>query len=217
MPRFGMCRFHRGFFNEAFDGLGGEVPEGPGKAFGEKGWVFPIEGLKMAEEEDEFFCVEGSKFFVGAVECVSDGVGNIVDLKVFLDLVEIGAKLLEFGMVLLGEAPKEEVDFAPILREMSDEFFAKKNAIEVKYLEATFDGIDVGEGDEGHASGAEFVVEVTRLGAAGWEFEATENPVGSRSAVEAMDVEVYFSWLREHGFLISTYNSIFCCSASQLE
>src|ERR1043166_9243093 len=80
----------------------------------------------MFEEEDEPLEVGGFQFAVDTVEWMSHRVGDVGARQIALKRENIVADNGDVSVLLLGNAPDQQVDFARILREICGNLFTYK-------------------------------------------------------------------------------------------
>src|SRR5438477_1375733 len=94
----------------------------------------------------------GSELAVHAVKRVGHGVGDFSTLQIALESKNIVAKNDDVVVLLFGNAPNQEMDFAGVLRKISCDLLADESVRQVANFETTLDRVVIGQGYEIHAA-----------------------------------------------------------------
>ena len=92
------------------------------------------------------------QFSVHAVERMRNCVRDLRGLQVALQVEDVIADTFYIAMLLLGDSPDKNVQFASVVWEIRCDLFADKGARQVCNLQAAVDRIVVGKGDISHVA-----------------------------------------------------------------
>ena len=127
---------------------------------------------------------------VHGVERVGDGARDGSLLQVADEIEYVGPQLLDVGVLGFGDVVDEDVDLAPVFREIGSDLFADKGPRQMRDLEGALDFVVVRDGDERHAPPPRDVVEVKRLGKALGAADFLEKPLGRPRGMSRVYVQV---------------------------
>src|SRR4051812_47716946 len=112
----------------------------------QKGVAQTVNPLEMLEQEDETLQMCGLELAVDTVEGMSDGMGDLAGVKVALKGENVVANDDNIGVLLLGDAPNEEMNLARILRKIRRNLLAYERVRQIRDRQAPVDGVVVGDG-----------------------------------------------------------------------
>src|SRR5207253_7811208 len=90
----------------------------------QKGIAKTVNSLEMPEKEDQPLQVGRFQLAIDAVKGMGDGVGNFSALQITLERENIIPNKGDVVVLLLGNAPNEDVNFARIGRKICRNLFA---------------------------------------------------------------------------------------------
>ena len=142
----------------------------------------------MPKKKNEFLEVERRKHSIHAMEWMSYRVGDILGKQVFAKVEDVFSCLLDRAVLGFCDAPSENVDAAFVVREVGAYFLAEDDSWQVRYFEATGNGVLIRDGHKIHPRPAESGIEFLRIRIARRKIQTPQNPVGGALAMSRVNV-----------------------------
>lgn len=147
----------------------------------------------MFEEQNQALEVCRFQLPVDAVKRMGDGMGDICASKVTLQRKDVVSNNDNIRVVLFGDSPHQKVNLAGVLWKIGCDLLTDKRLRQIADLEAAFDGVVIGDGDEIHPALDKLPMQLAWVGIAVWKIEPPKQPLLRARAEAGMNVEVTFA------------------------
>ena len=174
---------------QAFDGAGRQVREQFLEAAVAVGVAVAVQ-FEDAEEQQQLFKMIRCQAVVHGVQWVGDGTGDGRLLQIADKLKDVAPQSLDVGMLGFGDVVDEDVDLAPVGREIGRDLLADENPRQMRDFEGALDFVVVRDGDERHAPPPGDMVKMKRLGKALGAADFLEKPLGRPLGMSGVNVQV---------------------------
>jgi hypothetical protein len=144
----------------------------------------------MSKEQGKLHQVKRTELLFKTTKRPRNTVDDVLGGKVLLELVDIGAQLLQFLMLAFRDSPDEQRDTTPVLGEVSRHRLADKHPREIGNPEATLNAVVIREGHKIHSGISQFAMQFPGIGHAGRNLKAAQQPLGRKPAVAGVKVKV---------------------------
>src|ERR1700724_3174904 len=104
----------------------------------------------MFEEQNQALEVCRFQLPVDAVKRMGDGMGDICASEVTLQRKDVVSNNDNIRVLLCGDSPDQKVNLAGVLWKIGCDLLTDKRLRQIADLEAAFDGVVIGDGDEIH-------------------------------------------------------------------
>lgn len=158
--------------------------------FAEKGIAQTIGPLEMLEQQNQALDVAGLELSIDAIERMSDRVGDVGAGKVPLERKNVVTNYRNIGVLLLGNSPYQDMNFARILREISRNLLTYERVGQIADLETPVDRVVVRDRDEIHSSLDELPVELAGIGITIRKIQPAEKPFLRTGAEPGVNVKI---------------------------
>jgi hypothetical protein len=120
------------------------------------------------------------------------GMEYLILIQIRHEIEDVSSNALNVFMSCLCDVVHRYVEFALVVWEISGNLFAEKTPVQVRDLQASVNGIMVGNGDQVHTSGFSNMIEMERIGEALRTVQFFQYPFGWSHGKLRMNMEICF-------------------------
>ena len=181
-----------------FNARRGQRAQSVARRIAQPGMVSSVDAFEVPEGQGELLEVERRQLLVRTVQRVCDSMRERLFGQIALQIEDIVPMRLDLSVLRFGEAPYQNMHLAFIVGKVCRHLLAENHSGQVRNLQASGDGVVIGDRHELHSDFTKTLVDLQRIRIAGRKFQTTQHPVGSAGAVTGMNMKVGFRLRRVH-------------------